>query len=137
HPGGLQGIINDEALFPNRIVRGANLPGDEPGWAGPINLIDSSAMNLSRTELEAWDVQLDLSKETTGYGAFDLFLMGTWQPHYKTQTVAGATILDLAGIGSGNPLKLKVNGGLVWRHRGWQAGWSVNYFDSYKVSTFY
>lgn len=134
HPGFIQGFINDEALFPGRIVRGPNLPGDPPGWAGPITQLDTSLMNLASATLEAWDLQLDVRQETDRFGTFDLFFMGTWQPHYRVRTIDNQPETEFVGIASHNPLKFKANAGATWTRAAWRLGWNVQHFDAYKVS---
>lgn len=134
HPGGLQGVINDEAKFPGRIVRGPNLPDDPPDWAGPITLVDVSLLNLASTTLDAWDVQFDVKKETKRFGTFDLFFVGTWQPHFKIRTIASQPEIEYAGISTSNPLKFKANAGVAWTRDAWRVGWNVRHFDAYRVS---
>lgn len=133
HPLFYQGLLNDEALFPDRVIRGERLPGDPPEWAGPIEVLDFSVLNLARTELEAWDVQLDFTGETDRFGVFDFFFMGTWQPHFRTQTVQGLPFAENAGVTSGNPLKFKANVGVVWSLASWRAGWSLSHYGPYSV----
>lgn len=133
-PSWQQGVIDREALFPERVVRGPNLPGDPSGWAGPIIQIDSSPANLSSLELEAWDVQLDYRWDTEARGAFDFFLVGTWQPRYAIQLISGAPVVDYVGLGAVNPLEFKGNAGLTWNLSAWRAGWNLNYFDSYRAA---
>lgn len=133
HPFGPQGILNDEARFPGRVVRGERLPTDPPGWAGPILSIDSSLLNLARADLEAWDARLDFSKNTDLHGIFDLFLAATWQPHFRTQTLDGQPFDELAGIGGGLP-RFKANAGASWTIGPWRAGWNASHLDSYKIT---
>lgn len=133
HPGYYQGLINDESLFPERIVRGPNLPDDPSGWAGPIVLVDYSAMNLARQELEAWDLQLDYRIDAGSYGSFDLFAVGTWQPHLITQLHPDRPEIDYAGISSSNPVRFKANLGATWYRDAWRVGWNANHHHSHLV----
>ncbi|MBL8271746.1 TonB-dependent receptor domain-containing protein, partial [Steroidobacter sp.] len=134
-PNFVQGVIDNEALFPGRVVRGPNLSTDPVGWAGPITHVDATPLNLASAELKAWDVQIDYQLNTQQRGAFDLFLVGTYQPTYALQLMSGLPMVDYAGISSAYPLELKLNGGVNWTLSAWRAGWNVSYFDSYKVST--
>jgi len=133
HPGYYQGLINDEGLFPERIVRGPNLPGDPAGWPGPIVLIDNTVMNLARQELEAWDLQLDYRRDAGRVGSFDFFLVGTWQPHLITQLHPDRPEIDYAGIYSGNPVRFKANLGATWNRDGWRVGWNAQHYHAYLV----
>lgn len=136
HPGAIQGLINDEALFPGRIVRGPNLPGDPAGWAGPIILLDATQMNLAESRLEAWDTRLDIRKDTQRHGTFELMLMSTWQPHFTTKTLAGYPEVESVGQGFSNPSKFRATAGLLWSRAAWRVGWNTNYYHSYYLSPF-
>lgn len=72
-----QTLIDNEAVLPDRFTRGPNLPGDQPGWAGPITAINGTRLNISRAEIEAYDVQLDYHRESNGVGTIDLFAVAT------------------------------------------------------------
>lgn len=129
-----QTLLDNEHLFPERVVRGPNLPGDEPGWAGPVTALDLTAANISRAMVEAYDFQVDYRWQTA-FGAFDFFAVGTRQTHYKTQLAPSAAEVDNVGVGSNYPLKLKANAGVTWQYRNWTLNWTANHFDSYVVST--
>ncbi|MEJ1962161.1 MAG: TonB-dependent receptor [Gammaproteobacteria bacterium] len=135
YPGSFQGIVNDAALFPNRVVRGPNLPGDPAGWAGPIISVDNSYMNLATAQLEAIDAQLDVNLDTAGYGSFEIFAVASWQLNYETQVAKGSPPINNLGIGVFSPLKFKASTGLQWTSREWKVGWNASYFDSYLVSS--
>lgn len=133
-PGFEQGVIEREALFPGRVVRGPNLPGDPAGWAGPIIQVDTSPENLASLELDVWDVQLDYRLNFDTRGSVDLFAVGTWQPRYALQVIDGESLMNYTGLGANNPLEFKANAGLSWNLAAWRAGWNVNYFDGYQVN---
>jgi iron complex outermembrane receptor protein len=135
-PGSTQGLINLESVFPDRIIRGPNLPGDQPGWAGPITLVNLTAFNLSKADVEAYDVQADYTKKTESLGAFDFFGVATWETHYRTQVIDSQPVVENVGLGNtiaGSPLKFKGNAGVTWRKGPWSAGWTSRYLDSYFV----
>jgi len=131
-------LLANESVLPGRIVRGPNLPTDQPGWAGPITLIDQSNVNIARAEVEAYDVQLDFRHETARFGSLDFFALATWQTHYKTQLLPSLLVVENVGIESSDfssiPVKLKANAGLTWDYRDWTVGWNARYFDSYLVA---
>ncbi len=135
---GSQALINNEGLFPGRVTRGPNLPGDPAGWAGPITFLDLTAVNIARARVEAYDIALDYQWQTERFGVFDLYSLATWQPHYETQLLPDAPVVDNAGARAafdfGIPVKWKANAGLNWSYRGWTLGWTTRYFDSYVVS---
>jgi len=130
---GTQVILDNEALFPGRVTRGP-VPVGDPFGVGPVTIVDQTSMNIARAEVEAYDVALDYRHENS-LGAFDLYGVATWQPHYRTQLLPSVAIVENAGVTSTFPLKFKGNAGLTWKRGRWSAGWSTRYFDSYVVST--
>lgn len=133
-PGSVQGLLDNEARFPDRVTRGHNLPGDPLGWAGPVVAVDDTLINIARAEVEAYDLQLDYARETRRWGTFNVFAIATWQTHYRTQLLDDLPIVENVGFqggGLGSPLKLKANVGATWQYRRWTLGWLSRYFDSY------
>lgn len=128
-----QQILDNEALFASRVTRGPVPPGD-PFGVGPVTIIDMTAMNIARAEVEAFDVTLDYRHENS-LGTFDFYGVATWQPHFRTQLLPTVGLVENAGVTSNFPLKFKGNVGLTWKRGRWSAGWSMRYFDSYIVST--
>ncbi|MBL8271140.1 TonB-dependent receptor [Steroidobacter sp.] len=132
----IQQILDNEAYFPGRVTRGASLPGDPAGWAGPIIAIDRSNINAASTNLEAYDVQLDYTLPTASKGTFEFFAIATWQTQLDVQTVASAPVVDSLGWGSSlnTPLDLKGNLGVSWSLHSWTLGWTTRYSSSYYVA---
>ncbi len=131
---GAQYLLDNEANFPGRITRGANLPGDQPGWAGPITSFDATAVNIARSKLEAYDVQLDYMLQTGRFGHFHWYAIATWQPHYTNQLRPDLETVDRIGY-TGGPLKLRGNAGLLWDLDAVTFGWNVQHYDSYYIYT--
>ena len=128
-----QQLIDNESAFPGRVTRGVAAPGD-PFGAGQITAIDFSLVNFARLELEAFDLSIDYRWDTQTWGAVDFFALSTYQPHYRTQPVPGAALVENAWITADNPLKRKADVGLTWTFRQFTLGWSTHYFDSYQVA---
>jgi iron complex outermembrane recepter protein len=126
-----QQLLDNETLLPGRVIRGPNLPGDPTGWAGPITALKWTLVNLSRAEMEAFDLQIDYARDTH-IGAFSVFGSATWQRHLRRQVAPSAPVVEFVGY-SGSPLEFKANAGLTWRSGGWSAGWTMRYFDSHLV----
>lgn len=132
HPLGVQGLVNDEAIFPGRITRDAS---------GTIVAIDASLLNVASARIEAYDAQVDYRFDTERFGTFEWFALGTWQRHLETRTLDSQPWIENAGSqptssGSsfGLPVKFKGNGGLSWSRGDFTLGWSARYFDSYLVA---
>ena len=130
YPTGVQGIVNDEALHPDRIQRGPNLPGDPADWAGPIMLLDASLFNIAKAEVEAFDLQLDYNWPTQ-LGTFGFSTVATRQTHFRTQSLAGQPVLENVGVGFSNPLGFAGSAQLSWQHRSLRVGWLARYYDDY------
>lgn len=130
YPTGIQGVLDDESLHPDRIVRGANLPGDPAGYAGPITQLNVSLFNIAKAEVEAFDVQADYNWSTR-WGNFSFLTVATQQTHYKTQTLSGQPLVENVGTSFSFPRKLTGNAELKWQLQDWTAGWITRYHDSY------
>ena len=135
-----QGVVDNEEFLPGRVSRGANLPGDLPGWAGPITFLDFSTVNLAKAVLEAYDLQIDYTLKTEGWGTFDFTLAATELVRLDTQvTPLAPTVKNVgygvqaAGTDFASPLKLKANAGLTWTRGRWTVNWFTRYSDSYLV----
>lgn len=127
-------LIDNEAAFPGRVIRGSNLPGDPAGWPGPITGVVQSAINLSRAWIEAYDLQLDYRLPTQSWGTFDFLALATLQTHYTTQLFQTFPRVENVGVTSSNPLKFKANLAVTWTREPWVIGWVGRYFDSYAVA---
>jgi outer membrane receptor protein involved in Fe transport len=58
-------LFNQMALlFPERITRGANLPTDQSGWAGPVTASDLRPINVGYNQITGYDLGLKLDRRT-------------------------------------------------------------------------
>lgn len=128
-----QAIIDNETLFPGRIIRAPAAPGD-PFGVGRISFIDFTAVNFAQLKLEAYDVALDYRLQTTNAGLFAIYGVATWHTRHETQLIPTAPVVDNVGITSSNPLRLRANAGISWTYGGWTFNWSTRYFDGYLVA---
>ncbi len=129
-----QFLLDNEDAFPGRIVRGANLAGDPPGWAGPITSFDATLINIARTSVEAYDIQIDYALATERFGEFHWYAVATRQPHYRNQVLPDAPVVDSVGF-SGGPLEWRGNLGLNWVRGPLALNWNAQYYDSYRIYT--
>jgi iron complex outermembrane recepter protein len=127
-----QQLLNLETSFPDRVTRGPNLPGDEPGWAGPVTGLDLSLLNASKSEVEAYDFALDYEVNTARAGQFRWYSIATLQNTFTRQFVPGASQLDFVGF-NGGPLKWKGVAGLDWSRGPISVGWNAQFFDGFAV----
>jgi iron complex outermembrane receptor protein len=128
-------ILAHEADYPERVIRGPNLPGDDPGWAGPILGIDTSGLNLSSSSIQAYDSQLEYVVETERFGSFRPYLIATLATRFERQVLPTSPLYDVVGFSdSGAPLEWRGNFGLDWERGRWGASWATQYFDSYSIT---
>lgn len=129
----LQEVINNEATFPDRIVRASANPG-APFGVGPITFVNQTSLNFTKAEVAALDVSASYRLGLTGPGSLKVFALATRQFHYRTQAALSSPPTENVGITSLFPLKLKANAGLSWERGRWRANWNVGYFSSYQVA---
>lgn len=121
---GAQGIVNQESLFPGRVVRdGSNV----------ITQVDASMVNLYHRETEGWDLSASYAK-TTEWGRFSFFGVGSIIRHNKEQYSQTQPEFDTAGYhpSEGGVPTVKANYSVNWERGGWTAGWTVRHQSSYK-----
>jgi iron complex outermembrane recepter protein len=131
-----QQLHDNEAIFPNRIVRGPNLPGDPAGWAGPIIFRDWSLMNIATAEFESIDVQADYTWITNTMGRVEFYALAAWNTKFDTQLLPTVPRVQNIGIpiSQSSPLRFRANGGIKWVVGSWSAGLAANYYSSYFVA---
>jgi iron complex outermembrane receptor protein len=120
-------ILADTALYASLITRGA----PQGGLPGPIVDINQTNINLGRTDLSGWDLDVKISSGATPYGRFTLFGNGTYLSKYDVQNPDGSftSALDTANGSTGGVT-------VRWRHFAgitWQAGaWSTSFTQQYQ-----
>jgi len=127
-----QDIVSNEDLFPGRVRRGPNLPGDQPGWAGPIIFIDRTLTNFARAQVRSLDFQGDFEFSPGPLGTLRVYALATRQLRLRRQFLTTTSLYDLVGFFDG-PLRWRGNVGIDWSHGGWRAGWNMQYYSSYSV----
>src|SRR5262249_6464832 len=81
---------------------------------------------------EAFDIQGDYTWRTARAGELHFYVLATWQPHYESQLLPGASIIDSAGFAQGS-LKWRGNMGLDWQLGSLSLGWNAQYYDRYFI----
>ncbi len=129
---GMFDIIQNEADLPGRVVRGGNLPGDPPGWAGVITALDTSILNIARSRVEATDIQVDYERDAGDFGWFRFYAVGTVQSTLARQVSSSAPEVDRVGFYDG-PVELRFNAGIDWRRGPWSLSLNTQFYDEYKA----
>lgn len=127
-------LLANENFLPGRIVRGPNLPGDLPGWSGPVIGTDNTSLNFSETNAEFIDIQGTYEWKASRAGNFEFYATATRSLHLQRRVNPLAPLVENVDAGGG-PLKWRGNLGLTWRHGVWSAGWNMQYYSDYSVPT--
>lgn len=126
-----QQTVDNESLFPDRVVRAAAASGD-PYGVGQISSVNISSMNLLKTFVEGYDVNLSYRRPTDRFGTFELSGLATFNNHNKRKTTYGQPYYEYAGF-TGYALKFQGNATLTWEYRRFTAGWTTRYYPKLKL----
>jgi len=132
-------LLQFEELFPGRVRRGARLPSDPAGWAGPLEYIDTSLANAASARYENLDLQFKYGRELANGVYLEFWANGTWFLTAKSQALPALPAQDLKGISGGlgsNSLPLNFRGfyGVNLDKGNWGLGWSLRHYSSYLVA---
>lgn len=131
-------LLQFEDQFPDRVQRGAALPGDLPGWAGPVIYLDSSRVNAASAQLDNLDMQLKYGLDLDNGGHLEFWGNGTWTLKAERQILPGLPTLNLRGIsasyGQSIPLNFRGFYGVDYEKNGWGVGWNIRHYSSYLVA---
>jgi hypothetical protein len=97
-----------------------------------VTFIDVSALNLSATRVESYDLQLDYMRELKGWGNLYGSAVFTRMKEFERQITSATAPFDSVGYFDG-PLLWRGSVSLRWERGPWTAGWSMQYFDSYSI----
>ncbi|MGL6162171.1 TonB-dependent receptor [Microbulbifer sp.] len=108
-------VLQFEELLPGRVIRGPKLPGDPDDWEGPITYLNTSFHNFARTRAEAYDIQIDYTRNLGNYGTLRTYVVATLQEELTRRLTLepDATPINYVGEGDG-PVRLTGNMGLDW-----------------------
>lgn len=125
-------LLANPDVFPGRVVRAQPGPGEPAGFAGRIISVDTSPINMLRSEFEAVDFQIDYDRNFGSWGRARFYALATWQPKLVRQLVPGTPALDYAGNYDG-PLDWQGNGGVDWERGAWRVRWNTQFYNGYNV----
>jgi outer membrane receptor protein involved in Fe transport len=127
-----QQVLDLEDSFPDRVVRGPNLPTDPAGYAGVITEIDTSLFNTAASKIEAWDFQVEYGYDLKNWGELQLYGVATLQSTLQSQALPTSPVVDRIGYSDG-PLKWRANAGVVWKMGAWTTSMNTQWYDDYVV----
>lgn len=134
----VQQLINYESYFPERITRAAPASGDTYG-AGAITFVDTSYLNLLKTQSVAYNIRADYGLRTA-IGNWSIGGVASSLQHYRVQTVFLSPLTEMIGNESQPSYlipKWKGNATLTWEKGAWRAGWTTRYYSHYLQSATY
>ncbi len=118
------------AIFPELFTRGPNLPGDQPGWPGPIISYDNRPVNISVNRISGWDAGLKYLRPTP-WG--ELLLTGNVSRAYRNENRPRPGAPPAANAVP-ESLPLRTSGSLFWNRQGIETGALLSYRDKFKRS---
>jgi iron complex outermembrane receptor protein len=118
------------ALYANPLFQ-ATSPKLDPSLIAAV--VDLRSRNVAVVQQAGFDVSGDYTFKTV-LGKFDVTTSFTKTTKYRTQRSAGAPASDDLNT-SGNPLDLRLRGGLSWSNEGYSAALAANYVSSYSNTT--
>lgn len=131
-------LLQFESTFPDRVQRGAPLPGDPAGWAGPITYLNTSRVNAASARLDNLDMQVKYGLDLDSGAHLEFWGTGTWTLKAERQILPGLPILNLRGIsasyGQSIPLNFRGFYGVDYEKNGWGFGWNIRHYSSYLVA---
>jgi len=130
-----QAIVDQEDLFPGRVIRANPASGDQYG-VGEIVRVNTYMMNMLKMETAGLDLGVRYLLLNDAVGDFDFAINATFTDYYREQSAFNAPLVDWVGIPSHNsasPIDTRINASLVWNRQQWGAGWNAQYYDAYKI----
>lgn len=127
-----QQIVDLEDQLPGRIVRGANLPTDPPGYAGVITEMDMTLFNTAASKVEAWDFQGDYDLQLSGKAELKFYGVATLESTMERKLIFTSPTIDRVDYSDG-PLRWRANAGFVWKVGAWTTSLNSQWYDDYLV----
>ena len=126
-------LLENEALFPGRVVRGEPTPADPPNFAGPIISVDTSNVNFGGITTEGLDGEFQYAFPPGDWGEFVASLSFTYIDEFAVRLTPGVPPENRVNEASdaGYPLRFRGSGALTWNTQG---GWSATLNTRYNCS---
>ena len=131
--GDLEYFIDNEALYPGRIMRAPLTAADAAlgHTGGKITHIDASSLQIGRAMVQAVDLALDYVN-SSDLGTFHVTSQITWEPSFERwgdPTRPGYNLVDHAdGV-----LSWRGNGGVAWSRGNWMTGFNLQFYSAYSA----
>jgi iron complex outermembrane recepter protein len=123
-------ILNNEALFPDRIVRAAPTAADiAAGFPGAVLELHPALVNFGRVETESADFSTDYRVPGDRFGTWRLNAHAARSLGSRRHLTPGVELDDSGDTFS--PPKWKINGAVYWNRGPWNASTSVSYLSGF------
>ncbi|PSJ43331.1 TonB-dependent receptor [Allosphingosinicella deserti] len=128
-------FLANEDRFPGRIQRLPLTAADAAlGYtAGLITRIDTTALNIGRTRLDAWDLKAAYEIPDVAEGTLRLTGTAAWQPTYKRRFDTIGRWYDFADAADG-ALKWRGRAGVEWERGPFWIGLDGQYYGRYRIT---
>lgn len=120
----------ETGAFNERVERDVN---------GELQKITATNINIGERKVSGWDIALNYNFPRSRFGRYFLSLNAANIHKYQEQLNPGAKRINLAGEfvddaseGRGALPKWKYNLGMYWKHKQWQANYTMHYISSLK-----
>jgi len=133
---GAQAILDQETIFPGRVIRAAPVQGDQYG-IGEVTLINTFMMNMLKMETKGLDLSARYLWKSERIGDLDFAITATFTDYYREQTAFNTPLVDWVGVPSRNsasPIDTRINASVLWNRLDWSAGWAAQYYDGYHIN---
>ncbi len=118
-------------LYPSRVTRGPNLPGDPAGWAGPVTAIDLRPVNVSYSQTTGYDIGVKYDRRAQ-WGDVQVALSGT---KYTRNILVPSPDTGPATTVNTDSLPVQINGNAFFYRKGWGAGVLATYRAAGRAAT--
>lgn len=123
------GLMNLEALFPDRVVR-------EPAGTGRVTTLLTGAANAARRHSQNWNAALEYAWQGFAGGALELRGRWVWFQRYDRQLFANSPVVDQLGAPDGTApglLRHRLTFGAGWSCADWGFGVDGHYLGARRL----
>lgn len=125
-------FLAHEERYPERVIRAPLTPQDAAAGlsGGVITRMETGALNIGRTTIDAIDLQLDYELTLGAEEHLRLYGSATWQPRFRRREGPDTAPLDYVGFADGT-LRWRGHFGAGWSKGPFSLGANGQYYDAY------
>lgn len=130
-------VVNNESIFPSRVVRDSPSPSDiAAGRPGPILRIDTTEVNFGALETSGFDLEADATIRLP-VGELTPSIALTWIDTYQVSDFPGVAPAERVGVAdfsgtTGTIPEFRANATLTWALAGVSIATTARYISSYE-----